>query len=193
MMKTKSSQQRSMLIRFILLVLSAGLAEAQIQDRPRLRPEHKKMEMFVGTWNYDGAVNETALGPGGKFSGRMTSQMVLDGLFLERKAEDRGLYAGKAVIFRNIQIMWYDPAQKAYTEQTFDNDGMVSKVNTTVDGNTWTDTGITTESKGKVYKTRTTNTFSADGKTFKSRTELSMDDGKTWILRWEFTARKVKG
>ena len=52
----------------------------------------------------------------------------------------------------------------------------------TVADNTWTTRSIRTDPEGKLSKTRNQSAFSPDGKTIKNRTELSLDDGKTWML-----------
>lgn len=170
---------------------SASLVHAQIQNRPKPGPEHKKLEVWAGGWAYEGSLKETPLGPGGKFSGRETNRWILDGLFLEAKAKDTGVYGGKEITYEGLVIHWYDSATKTYREQAFDNDGFVSAGVETVSGNTWTGTGTATDSKGNKTLTRNSTTFSPDGKTRTSKSEISFDDGKTWTIYWELTATKV--
>jgi hypothetical protein len=105
--------------------------------------------------------------------------------------EDKGVYGGKELAYKYINLQWWDATAKAYASASFDNDGIVGKSTTTVDGNTWTDTGTMIDSKGKTYKTRSSSTFSADGKTSVTKGELSADDGKTWMPYWESTAKRV--
>jgi hypothetical protein len=174
-----------------LLLLTAGWAQAQIQDRPNAGPEQKKMEVRAGEWKYEGVVSDTLFGPGGKFAGKQTNRMILDGLFMESRNEDKGVYGGKEIVYKAVGMQWYDSTTKTYHSQGFDNDGMVGRSVTTVNGNTWTDTGTMTDSKGKTYKTRASSTYSPDGKTIVTKCELSTDDGKTWIAWWESTAKKT--
>jgi len=194
-MQTKTNQVSSVKSTVVamswLFLMSAGFVQAQIQDRPKAGPEQKQLEVWVGEWKYEGLLSETPLGPGGKFAGKSTSRMILDGLFLEGRGEDKGVYGGKELVYKGVNIQWYDPKTKTYLSQHFDNDGVVGGGVTTVAGNTWTTTGNQTDSKGKTYKTRSSATVSADGKTITEKAELSADDGKTWVPYWEDTLKKV--
>jgi hypothetical protein len=116
--------------------------------------------------------------------------MILDGLFQESMSEDKGVYGGKEIIYKGVNITWFDAASKSYSNHGYDNDGFASSGAMAVSGNTWTSTGSQTDSKGKTYKNKFTTTFSADGKTMVTKGELSADDGKTWMPYWESTARK---
>jgi Protein of unknown function (DUF1579) len=184
-MHTRANQKRSINLTFVavsfLFLLSSGFVQAQIQDRPKVGPEQKQLGVFVGEWKYEGSVKDTPLGPGGKFAGKQTARMILDGLFLESRAEDKGVYGGKEIVYKGVFIQWYDPMTKTYHDHGFDNDGFVASGVTTVSGNTWTSTGTRTDSKGKSNKVRNTSTFSSDGNTCTQKTELSVDDGKTWM------------
>jgi hypothetical protein len=175
----------------LLFMLSPGLIQAQVQDRPKASPEQKRLEIFDGEWKYDGVVSDTPLGPGGKFAGKQTTRMVLDGLFQESRSEDKGVYGGKEIVYKGVNITWYDPVSKSYMSHGYDNDGFVSSGVMTVSGDAWTTTGTQTDAKGKSYKNRFTTTVSGDGKTNITKAELSADDGKTWIPYWESTAKKV--
>jgi hypothetical protein len=170
-----------------MILLAASLVQAQIQDRPKAGPELKKLEMFVGDWKYAGSVSDTPLGPGGKFAGTATNRMILDGLFLEIKGQDKGVYGGKEIVYKGLTIRRYDSTSKNYLSQTFDNDGMVATEVWALEGRTWKTTGTMTDSKGKTYQTRSSATFSADGATLTFKAELLADDGKTWLPYWEDT------
>ena len=174
-----------------LCLLSSNFVQAQIQDRPKAGADQKKLEIHVGEWKYEGTLKDTPLGPGGKFAGKSTSRMILDGLFLESRNEDKGFYGGKEMVYKGVSIQWFDSATKGYTSQSFDNDGIVTRSATVVNGNSWASTGNGIDSKGKAYRYRDTTTFSADGKTSSTKSELSVDDGKTWMPYWESTATKV--
>jgi hypothetical protein len=174
-----------------LFVLLAPLVRAQVADRPKVGPEQKKLEVFVGDWTYEGSVSDTPLGPGGKFAGKATFRMILDGLFLESRAEDKGVYGGKEIIFKGITIQWFDPIKMAYLSHGYDNDSFVNRSVTTVSGNIWNGTGEQTDSKGKSYKTKHSSTIAADGKSIIEKAEISTDGGKTWMPYWEDTMKKV--
>ena len=117
--------------------------------------------------------------------------MILDGLFLESRAEDKGVYGGKEIVFKGITIQWFDPITKTYLSHSYDNDSFVNSSVTTVVGNTWSGTGAQTDSKGKSYKTKHSSTLSPDGKSIVEKDEISADDGKTWMPYWEDTMKKT--
>jgi hypothetical protein len=188
---SKVAHKRTMITLSLLFLVSAGLVQGQIQDRPKAGPEQKKLEAFAGEWSYEGAVSDTFLGPGGKFAGKMTRRMILDGLFLESRAEDKGVYGGKELVYKSVEMAWFDPIKKTYNTQSFDNDGIVSKGLLTVNGNTWTGTGTAVDSKGKTYTYRYSSTLSPDGKTYAVKNEISTDNGKTWKTYFEETGKKV--
>jgi hypothetical protein len=165
--------------------------QAQVADRPKVSPEQRKLEVFVGDWTYEGSVNETPLGAGGKFAGKVTFRMILDGLFLEGRGEDKGIYGGKEIIFKGMMILWFDPIKHAYLSHTYDNDSFVNSSVLTASGNTWIGSGAQTDRKGKSYKTKRTISVSADGSSMTHKTEISTDDGKTWLLYWEDAMKRV--
>ncbi len=137
-------------------------------------------------------MKDTPFGPGGKFAGRQTSRLILNGLFLESRGKDKGVYGGKQIEFEGVGIRWFDPLTKTYLSHGYDTDGFVGNDVLTLNGDTWTSTGTVTDSKGKVYKSRSSSTFSSDGKSFTVKGELSVDEGKTWIPWWEETMKRIK-
>jgi hypothetical protein len=179
------------LVMLIAFLCSTQLGRAQIQDRPKAGPEQMKLQMRTGEWTYEGMLSDTPLGPGGKFSGKTSSKMTLDGLFMRSESEDKGNYGGKEMFYKSMGMAWFDPVTKSYLDQYFDNDGMVSKSVLTVSEHSWSSSGTATDSKGKTYKTRSVTTFAADGKTSKTKGEISIDDGKTWKPHWELSSKKV--
>ena len=195
-MQTRVNLNRSIKIAMValswLFVMSGGFVQAQMRERPKPGPELKKLRLWVGEWKYEGTLKDTPMGPGGKFVGKQTARMILDDLFLEITAEDKGTYGGKEITFKGVTIQWFDTAKQVYLDQSFDNDGFASSGVTTVDGNTWAGTETRIDRKGKVYKAKYLNMLSADGKTCISKTDLSEDDGKTWLPWWELTMKKVR-
>jgi hypothetical protein len=195
-MQTHANQKGSIQLTIValswLLLLSAGSVQAQTQERPKPGPEQKKLEVWVGEWKYEGSAKDSPLGPGGKFAGKQTARMILGGLFLETRWEDKGTYGGQEMILQGIDVQWYDALTKKYVDHAFDNDGSASTGVTTVNGNTWTSMSTRTDTKGKTFKVKGTSTLSSDGKTCAASAEVSADDGKTWTPLWELTLKKVK-
>ena len=172
-----------------LLVLVTLLPQAWAQEQPKPGPEHKKLEVSVGDWTYEGSGEASPFGPAGKFKGKMNCRMVLGGFFLESRGEDTG---DTGYVFQSINLKGYDPVKKVYVEYGFENDGRATTHNSTVSGTTWTGSGIRTDANGKVYKTRGVDTYSADGQTSTFAVEYSADDGKTWLPLWKGTMKKVR-
>ena len=171
---------------------TGGVAQAQIQDRPKVGPELQKLEVFVGDWEYHGVVRDTPLGPGGTFSGVATNRWILDGQFLESRVQDKGIYGSKEIVYKGITIRRYDATTKKYITQTFDNDGMATTELWTQEDGVWRTTGKMTDSKGKTYQTRSTAAIAADGKSMKFKAELLAEDGKTWLPYWEDANTKLR-
>ena len=194
-MQTKTNPIRSFKVSFVvlssLLLMSAGAIQAQqTEDLPKPGPEQKKLAVWVGEWKYEGSGPDTAMGPGGKFTGKQTSRMILGGLFLEHKWGDKGNYGGKEISLQGVDLNWYDAATKTYHSQSFCNDGSVSTGVFTINGNVWSSSGTRTDAQGKICKVRDVSTFSADGKTRTGRVEFSLDDGKTWTFWFDTTMKK---
>lgn len=174
----------------IVCLFLMGLSQAQNQDRSKVGPEQKKMEVFVGEWRYEGALSTTPLGPAGTYSGTVTNQMILDGLVLEMRGEDKGNFGGKEVVFKEVLLQWYDASKSAYILHLYDNEGIVGERTVTVNGNTWKATGTSTAKSGKAHQLRTSITFSPDNRTATFRGELSADKGQTWMPYWDEVWKK---
>lgn len=174
----------------VFTLVGTSKLQAQTAERPQRGPEHQKLQAWVGEWKYEGTLQETPLGPGGKFAGRDKEQWVMNGLFLESRAKDTGVYNGKKMTYEGLVVRWHDPNSQTFRSRSFDTDGIVGEGEDSVSGNTWTSKGWNIDSKGKKNLSRETSVLSADGKTRKAKMEISLDDGKTWMLLWELTAKK---
>jgi hypothetical protein len=178
------------LVIFGSLLLSLPLLTFVTQaQQPKPGPEQKKLEMLLGEWAYEGTGEDIPfMAAAGKFKGKYTAKKVLGGFFVQTLGEDT---SDNQYVYQQVSLTGYDPVKKVYFSHSFENDGTVSVSTVSVDGNKWTMMGTRTDNKGKVYKMRTVDTYSADGKTSKSVTDYSADDGKTWHKAWVSTATKV--
>ena len=73
----------------IILALFVGLtlvASAQM-EMPKPGPEHKKLDMFAGTWTLTGDMKPGPMGPGGKMVENETCAWMEGNYFLECHAK----------------------------------------------------------------------------------------------------------
>jgi hypothetical protein len=172
-----------------LMIVSAPLAQLNAADQPKPGPEHKKLEVWVGEWTYEGSGQATPFLPAsGDFRGILTGRMVLGGFFLELHARD---ISDDGYLYDQKILRTYDPLKKVYVDYVFMNDGTAEMNTVTVDGNTWTMNGTARDSEGKNYRTRAVEVVSQDGRTLTGTFQYSSDDGKTWVKAWTDTAKKV--
>jgi hypothetical protein len=177
--------KRTLIAVALVMLLVAVAAQAQA-PAPKPGPEHKKLEIFVGDWTYEGEYHATPYGPAGKCSGKQTVRPILGGFFIEVRSEEKGA-AGNIQYY---EIDGYDPVAKKYTWSGFDNTGSSYAVTYTFDGSTMIYSG-TQIIGAKEYRMRGTATFAPDLMSDVLKTEISAD-GKTWtpILEAKFTKTK---
>ena len=162
--------------------------QARAAEQPKPGPEHQKLEVAVGRWKYEGSAQTSPFAEGGKFKGKSNGRMVLGGFFLEMREEDK---SEDGYVYQGIILRGYDGVAKTYTDHAFENDGSVTPRVITVSGNTWIAVGARTDSKGQAYKTRSTETYAADGRSFTFSAEYSADNGNTWLPMWKGTMKRV--
>jgi len=175
------------LITLIAATCFVGAAFGQQPSRPsKPNPDYQKMAALLGEWTYAGENRTTFLGPGGKFTCRMTGRPILDGLVREFTYEEKSP-RGET---QSFEINWYDPVAKNHVYVFLSNDGYIEQGPFTINGNlaTWEGTCVV---GGKQYKTRGTETAAPDGMSKIQKTEISVD-GKMWTPWREATFAKVK-
>jgi hypothetical protein len=184
----QSRKYRRVFVLAVLLLSCVGtVCFAAEQSKPT--PEHKKLEVWLGDWNYSGEGKESPFGPAGKFEGSESAKLVLNGFFVESRWRDK---TQDGFVAEGITFIGYDPVKKEYFDHGFDMDGIASSSRGTVQGNVWISHGTRTDSKGKVYQTRFTRKLSPDGNTVTVLSEYSSDGGKTWMTWWNLKSHKVK-
>jgi len=98
----------------IVVACFAGAVFAQQPNQPpKPGPEQQKLQLWAGEWNYEGESHTTFLGPGEKFTGRMTARSILNGLGLESLSNEQRPSGEK----QTVEIDTYDPVTKSYTQQ----------------------------------------------------------------------------
>lgn len=159
-----------------LPLLLFAVSTRAIAQTPQPGADAKKLEAWVGAWRYEGDATASPLGPAAKISGTQTGRMVMNGFALEWKGEEKGAFG--SVQWGEMDV--YDAAAKNYPFFGYQNDGTTWSGSNVVTGNTWKATQ-TLIAKGTRYNVRVVGSFSADGKTYTWRTEISAD-GKSWAL-----------
>ena len=125
-MKTKS------ILTACLLLSSAALAQMEM---PKPGPEHKKLDMFTGSWTVDGDVKPGHMGPGGKVLETEKCEWMEGNFFLvctlDYKSNTMGSGSGAS-------YMGYSNDAKAYTYREFNSWGEFTDAKGSLDGDTWT-------------------------------------------------------
>ena len=168
--------RRISLLLLVLVVCSATVMHAQAQA-PAPKPDRdvKKLHADLGHWTYEGEAKPGPLGPGGKFTGEFDGRMILGGFFFQGRGTDKGP-EGEG---RYLEIDGYDPVNKNFTSDIYDDDGSRFSGELTITGNTRTYVGKTVK-PGKQYQYKGTFTFAPDLASGAYKEEISVD-GKTWI------------
>jgi ketosteroid isomerase-like protein len=175
------------LITLIAAACFIGTAFGQQPNQPpKPSPEHHKLQLWFGEWTYEGESQTTFLGPGGKFTGRMTGRPILDGFGAEYVFVENGP-SGET---RMIEINCYDPVAKNYPGICISSDGSFFQRTFTMNGNVAT-CEATFVTGGKQHKIRGTVVFAPDLMSDVEKREISTD-GKKWAPLFESKFTKVK-
>lgn len=124
--------KRAGMIIAAMLVLAA-VAVAQM-EMPKPGPEHKKLDMFAGSWTLDGDMKTSSMGPGGKMTENEKCEWMEGDFFIVCKADFKGSMGSGT----GLSIMGYSTDDKAYTYREFNSWGEFTDSKGSVDGDTWT-------------------------------------------------------
>jgi len=110
-------------------------AAVAAQDPPaKPGPEHKRLEFFVGQWNFQGEAKPSPLGPGGKITGTDTCEWFTGGFAVVCRGKGTGPKGPSS----GMNVMSYDPGRKAYTFFAVSSMGDNIFVRGNVAGKVWT-------------------------------------------------------
>jgi Protein of unknown function (DUF1579) len=113
-----------------LILAAAALA----QDMPKPGPDHKKLDVFAGSWTLDGDMKAGAMGPGGKVTEYEKCEWMEGGFYLVCHTDFKSSMGNGT----GISIMGYSTDDKAYTYREFNSWGEFTDSKGSVDGDTWT-------------------------------------------------------
>jgi len=171
-------------MRSIAIAVVAGLVSGvgvQSVQGPVPGPEHQKLEVFAGAWNFEGetkAVPALGMNDAGRVTYQHVSQMANGGFFLETRRTGISSRGPMTELF----VYSYSPLSKTYRQDCYDSRGRVRTFVGTVDGLTWSFLGTNTSAAGQVTKERYTLTYSSDLSTATVRSEHSSDE-VVWFER----------
>jgi hypothetical protein len=146
-------------------------------EGPEPRPEHRRLEVFIGKWINEGETVATSDSP----AARIVTSDVYEWI--------PGRFAVLHTAYGHIgdldvggvEIIGYDAESGHYTSHFFDSQGHVTVDQLTYDAGKWIWTG---------ERIRTTSEFSHDGKIQRSLHE-QLADRTEWRLAMDVTLRKI--
>ena len=121
----------------ITMILAAGLVlatTALAQEMPKPGADHKKLDVFAGSWTLDGEVKPGSMGQGGKITEYEKCEWMEGGFYLVCHTDFKGTMGSGT----GISVMGYSTDDKAYTYREFNSWGEFTDSKGSVDGDTWT-------------------------------------------------------
>jgi len=162
------------------LILAAA---AFAQESPKAGPDHKKLDVFAGSWTLDGDIKPGSMGPGGKITEYERCEWMEGGFYLICHTDFKSSMGNGS----GISVMGYSTEDKAYTYREFNSWGEFTDSKGTLDGDTWTWTNDekmgTTSMRGKFTMKVTSST------SYNFMFELS-PDGTKWTTVMDGKATK---
>jgi hypothetical protein len=161
------------------VLLLAAFSVAQM-EMPKPGPEHKKLDMFAGSWVLDGDTKAGPEGPGGKVTENEKCEWMEGGFYVVCHIDFKSTSMGNGSA---LSIMGYDTDAKGYTYREFNSWGEFENAKGSLDGDTWTWGGDEKFGKGRFTMKITSPT------TYNFTYEMSQD-GKTWSTIMDGKATK---
>ena len=169
---------------FLMWSVLAAAAVAQM-EAPKPGLEHKKLDVFVGTWTLDGDFKQSPMGAGGKMTENEKCEWMEGNFFIVCHADAKTSMGDASA----IGVMGYSTDDKTYTYREFNSMGEFMESKGSLDGDTWTWTGDDkmngTTVKGKFTMKMTSPT------SYTFTYEMS-PDGTKWTTMMEGKATKNK-
>ncbi len=142
------------------------MSDRSVASGPAPGPEHRALDVFVGTWNTQGLIEAGPSGPASRLVAVDTYEWLPGGFFLLHHVD--GSLGDQPV--QTLEIIGYDASSRSYVTRSYDNQGNSNTYRANLRAAWWTILG---ESE------RFTGVFSDDGTTLTGMWEQSAD-GATW-------------
>jgi len=165
------------------LVLVAG-APAQM-EMPKPGAEHKKLDVFAGSWTLEGDMKPTAMGPGGKMTESEKCEWMDGGFFLVCHTDFKTTMGNGS----GISVLGYSAEEKGYTYREFNSWGEFEDSKGSVEGDTWT---WTSDEKMGAMTMKGRFTMKVTSPTSYNFTFEMSEDGAKWTMVLDGKATKGK-
>ena len=166
------------------IIVGTAAAAAQM-EMPKPGPEHKKMDVFAGSWTLDGDMKPGPMGPGGKMTETEKCGWMEGGFFLACHADYKSSMGNGS----GLSVMGYSNDDKAYTYREFNSDGEFVDSRGQLEGDTWI---WTSESKMGSMNMKGRFTMKMTSSTSYNFSFEMSQDGTKWTLMMDGKATKVK-
>lgn len=145
---------------------------------PKPGPEHRRLDVFVGTWDTQGRTKASPSGPPAKIVGTDSYEWLDGGFFLVHRVDVR---IGAEQV-TGLEIIGYDASSQTYRTHAFDSQGSYGAYQATVHNGVWTFMGASERATVVVSDTGNTMTITWERST----------DGLSWLHWMDVTlARKA--
>lgn len=163
--------------------LVLAVAAAAQMEMPKPGPEHKKLDVFAGSWVLEGDMKPGAMGSGGKMTENEKCEWMEGNFFLVCHTDFKSSMGNGT----GVSVMGYSADDKTYTYREFNSWGEFDDSKGSVDGDTWT---WTSDEKmgGTMVKGRFTMKITSPT-SYTFTFEMSQD-GTKWTLFMDGKATK---
>jgi len=110
----------------------AASALAQM-EAPKPTPEHKKLDVFAGSWTLEGDMKPGPMGSGGTMTESEKCEWMEGNFFLVCHSDFKSSMGNGS----GIAVMGYSPDDKAYTYREFNSWGEATDSRGSLNGDTW--------------------------------------------------------
>ncbi len=161
------------------------LSLAQMET-PKPGPEHKKLDVFLGSWTLEGDMKASPMSPAGKITETEKCEWMEGGFYVVCKVQFTSKVMGNG---SGISIMGYSSDDKAYTYREFNSWGEFNDSKGALDGEKWS---WTNEQKmGQAMMKGRFNMKMTSATSYDFSYEVSQD-GTTWSTIMDGKATKNK-
>lgn len=124
-------KRKGMVLAAVVLMSALGVAQMEM---PKPGPEHKKLDVFTGSWTLDGDLKASPMSPAGKVTETEKCAWMENGFYLVCNIQYTSKVMGNGA---GLSVMGYSKDDKAYTYHEFNSWGEFTDSKGTLDGEKW--------------------------------------------------------